>query len=1006
MIMLRNFISVVLLFIVTGLMAQTPRVNAVEPLTSYPFSVLEIKGSGFSTTPSQLEVWFGHVKGTIVSSTETNIRVEVPAQARLGSVEVINLNSRRSGRSSKKFMMNFSGKQPFTNNFSAILYDNPDDIFDLCACDFDKDGRTDIVGSKFRDGKTNLFLLINKSTVTANNSTVAFDKASIPLNFPTFSVTCGDLNGDGRPELIATRGGNITGNNVYIFPNTSTAGSITFGSPVVLDLNIGDFAREVVLSDMNRDGRLDIIVTNSATNLLYIFENQLTAATILSSQFTRHDIVAGAATLALDVADLNGDGYPEIIAGKSLSDSRLIILKNPGNGSLTYGGATSITIGGSNIINDIATADFNGDGRTDIVVADRGSNKAFVYLHEAELIFKSVNANTGFPAPTAWGVDVGDMNGDGYADFVIGSRDFTNPQVNIFINNGATTPSFTATKIITLKANWFVRVGDFDGDAKPDIAVTSTNNSTSFSIDILKNKNCHQPVILNENPVSVCNGQTVELNAIPMKGVAFTWSTGSTGPTTTIGFANAGTITLTAVGEGSASICSSSTTITIDAGAGTAPAKPVVDGPAGVCAGSALTLTTAPVAGTPLYSWTGPNNFTAETSVPSVTVATNATSAQAGNYTVRVRNGDCVSSISDPKAISVIEPDGFSIVSSAGNTGACAGQSVTLSVNPISGYTYQWKKGATILNGATSPTFSLASAGAGDAGSYTVLIGHSTFSCNSETAPFTLNVFAAPVASFITSPAQICVGTQVAFDGSASTLASGVTANYAWEFGNGATGAGITTSHIYNAAQPSLTAKLTVSYAGLSSCTSSVTKALSVNAATPPIISVDPQVTELCANASESVALSVSGTFASYLWSVSTNNTGSSITVKTPGTYSVSTVDGNGCSGTAEVSFAPKEGCESNVVPSVDITAPKVFSPNDDNINDFWVIEGLENYPDCMMNIFDGKGRRVYEAKGSVLEAEPWSGRGVGGPVPDGTYYYVFGCPDVKPFTGSVLIVR
>jgi gliding motility-associated-like protein len=1004
--MLRTFLSVVLLFIITEVMAQTPRVTAMEPLTSYPFSVLEIKGSGFSTTPSQLQVWFGHVKGTILSSTETSIRVEVPAQARLGNVEVINLSSRRSGRSAKKYMMNFSGKQPFANSFSATLFDNPDDIFDLCACDFDGDGRTDIVGSKFRDGKTNLFLLINKSTVGANNSTIAFDKATIPLNFPTFSVTCGDLNGDGKPELIATRGGNITGNNVYIFPNTSTSGSVSFGAPVVLDLTIGDFAREVVLADMNLDGRPDIVVSNSATNLLYIFENQLTASTILASQFTRHDILAGAATLALDVADLNGDSYPEIIAGRSLSDSRLIILKNPANGSLVFGGATSVTIGGSNIINDIATADFNNDGRTDIVVADRGSNKAFVYLHESELIFKSVNANTGFPAPTAWGVDVGDMNGDGFADFVIGSRDFTNPQVNVFINSGAATPSFTATKITTLKANWFVRVGDFDGDAKPDIAVTSTNNSTSFSIDILKNKNCHQPVILNENPVSVCDGQTVELRAIPMKGVAFTWSTGSTGPTTTIGFANTGIITLTAVGEGSASVCSGVTTITVDPGSGTAPAKPTVGGPAGVCAGSVLTLTTASVAGSPVYTWSGPNNFTAETTVPSITVTSSATTAQAGNYTVRVRNGDCVSSLSDPKAISVIEPDGFTIVSSAGNTGACVGQSVTLSVNPISGYTYQWKKGTTTISGATSPTLTLSSATAGDAGSYTVLIGHAVFSCSSETAPFTLNVFAAPVASFVTSPQQICVGTQVAFDGSASTLASGVTANYAWEFGNSATGTGITTTHTYNTAQPSLTAKLTVSYAGLSACTSSATKALSVNAATPPTISVDPQVTSLCANASETATLTVPGTFTTYLWTTTSNNTGSSITIKTPGTFAVTTTDANGCPGRAEVTFTPKEGCESSVVPSVSITAPKVFSPNDDNINDFWVIGGLENYPDCMMSIFDGKGRRVYEAKGSVLEGEPWNGRGMGGPVPDGTYYYVFGCPDTKPFTGSVLIVR
>jgi len=986
------------------LLAQAPRVDAIDPVTSYPFSVVEIRGSGFSNTPSQLQVWFGHVKGTILSSTETNIRVEVPAQARLGTIEVINLTNRRSARSAKKYQINFSGKQPFANSFSSIVYSDPDDIFDLCSCDFDGDGRPDIVGSKFRDGKTNIFLLINKSTVSANNTTVAFDKASIPLNFPTFSVACGDLNGDGKPDLVATRGGNITGNNVYIFPNTSSTGSVSFGAPIILDLQAGDFAREVAVHDMNGDGRADIIVTNAASNLMYIFENQLSGATIVSSGFSRNDILAGAATLSLDIADVSGDGHPDIITSPNSNAQRVIILRNPGNGSLTFGAASNVTIGGSSNINDIATADFNGDGLLDIVVADRGSNKAFVMLNRTNLLFQSVNGTTGFAAPTAWGVDVGDMNGDGFADFVIGSRDFTNPQVNVFISNGATTPSFAATKIITPKANWFVRVGDFDGDAKPDIAVTSTNNSTNFSIDVIKNKNCHQPVILNDNPLFICNGQTVELQTIPMKGVAFTWSTGDNGPGTTIGFANTGTISLTAVGEGGT--CSEQTTITVNSGTGTAPAKPIVSGPVGVCAGSALTLTTGTVAGTPAYLWSGPNNFTAETTVPSVTISTSATPAQAGNYTVRVRNGDCVSNESDPKAITVIEPDGFSILSSSGNAGACVGQSVTLSVNPISGYTYQWKKGSDILSGQTSPTLTIPSASAANAGSYTVLIGHSTISCSSETTPFVLNIFAAPVAAFVTSPTQICVGTEVTFNASGSTVATGITANYAWEFGSGATGTGVSATHTYLAAQPSITAKLTVSYAGLSSCTSSATKVLSVNAATAPVIVVDPQVTELCANGSETVTLTVPGTYSSFIWTTTTNNTGASITVKVPGTYAVVTTDANGCSGNAEVTFTPKEGCGSNIVPSVNIVVPKVFSPNEDAINDFWVIEGLEEYSDCMMNVFDGKGRRVFEAKGSVLQNEPWNGLGTGGPVPDGTYYYVFGCPDTKPFTGSVLIVR
>lgn len=1003
--MKRYTLVLVLALLVKTASAQIPRIDGVERIITYPFAEVEIKGSGFSNTPAQLDVWFGSVKGEIVSSTESNIRVKVPAQARLTQVEVIHKGSRRSGKSSLKHMLNFSGKQPFINSFEAKTYStNPDDVFDICSCDFDGDGRPDIVGSKFKDGKSNLVLLTNTSTIQVSSTTLAFNQSSVSISVPTFSLTCGDLNGDGKPDLVVTRGGTITGNTVYVFPNTSNLGAVSFGSPVTLDLAIGDFAKEVAVHDLNGDGRPEIIVTNGATNNLYIFENQLTSTTISNTQFSRRDISVGVATLALEIADVTGDGWPDIVTAPNSNAQRVIVLRNPGNGSLTFAAPTNVTVGGSNNINDIAVADFNNDGLLDFVVADRGSNKAFVYLNRTNLLFQSVNGTTGYASPTAWGVDVGDMNGDGYADFVIGNRDFGDPQVNVYISNAAATPSFTGTKIVTLKANWFVRVGDFDGDAKPDIAVTSTNNSTSFSIDVIRNRNCHQPIILNENPLTICNGQTIELQTIPMRGVAFTWSTGDTGYTANIGYANTGTITLNAVGEGGA--CSTSTTLTVNAGAGSAPVKPSITGLGGVCAGSALILNTNPVAGSPTFQWRGPNGYSVDNTTNSVTVRASATAADAGSYTVRVKVGDCFSDVSDPYTVTVVEPAGFSITASSGNSGVCSGQPVTLSVNPVSGYNYQWKKGSTNLAGQTNPSLTIASAAAADAGTYSVLISHQTISCSSETSPFTLAVYNAPVASFTTSPAQICVGTEVSFNASGSTVANNVTANYAWDFGDNATGTGATSTHTYGFAASTITARLTISYAGISGCTNFTSRSFAVNEAIAPEIFADPDVLEICSNQTESVILAVDGDFTSYQWNVPSNNTGSSITVRAPGRYTVTTTDANGCTGNAELTLVSKADCETVGANELNVSAPKVFTPNDDQANDFWLIEGIEEYPDCTLSIFDGKGMRVYEAQGSVLAGNPWNGRGTNGPVPDGTYYYVIGCPDGGKKTGSVLIVR
>ncbi len=72
-------------------------------------------------------------------------------------------------------------------------------------------------------------------------------------------------------------------------------------------------------------------------------------------------------------------------------------------------------------------------------------------------------------------------------------------------------------------------------------------------------------------------------------------------------------------------------------------------------------------------------------------------------------------------------------------------------------------------------------------------------------------------------------------------------------------------------------------------------------------------------------------------------------------------------------------------------------------INDNWIIQGVD--PDCTMTIYDGHGSKVFEKRG-YNNANSWDGTYNGKSVPDGTYFYVFGCPNLRPETGNVLVVR
>jgi gliding motility-associated-like protein len=67
-------------------------------------------------------------------------------------------------------------------------------------------------------------------------------------------------------------------------------------------------------------------------------------------------------------------------------------------------------------------------------------------------------------------------------------------------------------------------------------------------------------------------------------------------------------------------------------------------------------------------------------------------------------------------------------------------------------------------------------------------------------------------------------------------------------------------------------------------------------------------------------------------------------------------------------------------------TPPNTFSPNGDGINDFWEVKYLDQYPGCVVELFDPRGHMLYR---SVGYQKPWDGTLNGRILPTGTYYYI-----------------
>ena len=978
---MRVFLVGFFCFYVIVTSAQRPTITSVDPLSTYPVNSLLITGSGFGNSTASLQVWFGQVKGTLVSVSDGAIVVAVPPQARLQTVEVINLTSRLSAKSPLKFMPVFSGEGFSAAKLApALSFTSTNAVFDICACDLDGDNKPDLVGTRFESTATDMMVLHNQST-PGNMAFAKFDKTNLPalnINAPTGHITCGDLNNDGKPDLVASRSG-TTANSIFILRNTS-AGSPNFAAPIELLLETGHFARHVFINDLNSDGKPEIVVSNSFNNVLYIFMNQSAGGTLSINPVPVKITLTGISnSLALEIQDMDGDRLPDIVLAQNQA-ANVFILKNESAGTINFSAPQAIMVPGA--LNDLTSADFNNDGKLDLVVTSVFTAQVMVLLNQtttSTYSFRTPITLTTGSGP--FGVDVSDIDGNGFADIIVPSRG-TNT-IDVFLHDGNTTPGFTRVVVATAKPSWFTQVADFDGDAKPDIAFTSFTAPSTFSVDILRNKNCHLPQILNEPPLTICAGQTIRLEAIPVPNVTFNWREGATskknGTEAFLDITAAGTYTVTATGEGGACAVTSAPMV-VSSGLGVAPVTPVINPILPACAGSTMSISTASVVGA-TYLWQGPGGFTATESDATLSIP-NVTSAMAGLYTLQVKVGDCTSS-PDTEIALVVDLASFTVSSNTSGP-LCEGQSALLSVNAVTGYQYQWIKDGADLGGSTNNSLTVTADG-----TYKTRITY--LGCSTETATKTVTLLNKPVASF-DAKSTACVGELMTFTNN-SVVDSRASVVYGWDFSDGQVSAAVNPTHTYVATQ-TYSPTLTVSYTGVSSCSANQAKTVTITDAVPPEILADVSV--MCPG--DNNTLVVEGTYNTFDWS--SGETAPFITIDRPGTYSVTTTDAGGCVGMDTITIEEPPGCG-----TINLDIPKMFSPNGDAKNDRWIISGVESYSRCTMKVYDDKGVNIYQQTG--YPPEGWDGIFNGRSLPDGVYYYIFSCPDSdRPLTGSVLIIR
>lgn len=888
-------------------MAQTPYISSIDKTSAAVSESVVITGIGFPTDTNDLSVKFGGVEASVLSTSENLIEVSVPAGASFDNITVTNIDLGLTAYSSEVFSIGYGGTtfDPSRLDSGTDQFDiatGEKNTFDLCLCDFNNDGLNDVVTTNNNADAEFIQVFENESTVT----TLSLTRSNRDLNIPTINTTCGDLDGDGRSDLLVSRGGG-SANSFLVFRNISMdGGAINFDDFETITLpndgsgNIRN-PRRLFIKDLDLDGKPEVSVTNESDNVIDVYKNTSTTGTIIFANGNvpfQFEVEGASKTSGIDIKDLNNDGLPEVLVIND-QDSDLFILQNSSEpGTLSFLEAINLTTNG--VFRNVKSGDLNNDGLNDIAMTNNTGSTVSIFENMtsgvgAEIEFETVQTISGVSG--SWGLDMGDINGDGLLDIAIASISSSSRAVYLLINTTTSSISFDVNSISTENNSRNVRIADMNGDGKPDMVFThNTGLGADGDLSIIANRQCVVPIISPSTQVTICSGLSTRLTTTSTEGATYVWSRADLGSsafatveTSTNNFLNVsaeGTYRVTVLSdENSCSFNSGTVNVVIDNSAFiTNPMASDNDGGAVICPGGTnrieLSATSAGVGAT--YSWTGPENFTSALQNPELT---GLTPEKSGQYSVVAEKDGCMS---EPSTTSVvIESLPTIAVNNSGQDTFCAGSSVEVSVTNFgSDYSYQWKRNGADVNDATVTTLSVNASG-----DYSAVITANGSGCFSESPPRTIQTIVVPTASFTTSVSAICVDLTVDFDASNSMGEAGFDLTYNWAFGDGTNATGLTTSHAYTSAG-SIQPALTIAYADVTSCTTDAVQGAVVVQDPPSVdITTDTGSTEKCP--SDELTLNLTGNFTNIVWS--TGATDNSITVADPGTFTFSAVDAVGC---------------------------------------------------------------------------------------------------------------
>ena len=384
------------------------------------------------------------------------------------------------------------------------------------AADLNDDGRLDLVGSG-----------LNSAAVMLNNGDGTFQpKVHYPVAGQTQDVSAGDFNSDGRMDLVVTintpqislslllGNGNGTFDAAINFPNTSG-----FDSP------------DVVATDLNNDGKLDVVILHS----IACFTAPCIAAEVITvmlgngdGTFQTRDLAAPQHMHAMAEGDFNRDGIKDLAIGSE--NTKLHILLGVGDGAFLRQPEMTLIPGGDlfSASNDVDVADFNRDTIQDLVVPLGNGYGNVVLLGNGDGTFSQSARITENANSSPLNLAVADFNLDGLQDIARAMGDGTFGLMEIANGNGDGTFQAPVRYLMppsqSSLGGIFITASDFNGDSKPDVALEVGGASAILNVLINTTGGGSAPATPTPPPtpalLSPANGARLPIN----QSIPFSWS--------------------------------------------------------------------------------------------------------------------------------------------------------------------------------------------------------------------------------------------------------------------------------------------------------------------------------------------------------------------------------------------------------------------------------------------------------------------------------------------------